>query len=809
MKRNKKGFTLVELVIVIAVIAILAGVMIAVFSGVVRRANENAELQQVKNDELKQKAEDVLTKLDNANWFSWEDFENSLAAKLTEAYKNSTAAQLTTEQIQDAVKKALEDYAKNNATENSQLTETQVKVIIENAISEAKLGGVTEAQVRTIVNTAVGSINTVSKADIQRIVDAETSKGLTAVQVAKVINDAGLATSTQLENVSAKVNDAITAINALKPVTKKDVSDAIIDLVPVTYTINTAEDLADALARVKSFSTLNFTSEYTTSVGNAVVITLPESDDRVLTIKGVKLEDLTVNAPGATVYLATDAGNVLVTATAGNSFHVVKNVETLTVNKGRVVVEDNAVVDELKAAPSLKATVKVVIEEEGTVKNLNAEYQKNGNNTNDWIEVENNGTVGTAQLTLVSNAPTANTQVTTNVKVTNGENAKGTEVGTGAGTISVAENVPSVRVTVADETNSGTDYYVDTTTKTLVDPNEVEFDDQYVARIGLTGYYSLAEAVSAAGTYEKTIVLLKNIELEARIDIPNRNNLTIDLNGKNISNKAGTKFNIFNSDNGLNTGNFTVINTSSTQSVVSLTSNSSNAIFYVGGTITIGRIDKSGKTSCNNILFEGLQGGTGTTYSSYAYIFYATNTSSYVINGGEYHHYNQVTKLSGGTANKTSANLFTGLSTKTNITINDGVFSTVVIAQVDNFVINGGTFNDEIYYGSNSTVALTVNDGTFNGKFIIATTNSDTVYPDAVTINGGTFNEEFCTLLDSKTRENIKIKGGTFKVTNPEQVNNYWINYFNDSSRQFNWVRSFLASGYTVTESNGVWKVTK
>ncbi|MBQ9510541.1 MAG: prepilin-type N-terminal cleavage/methylation domain-containing protein, partial [Clostridia bacterium] len=42
MKRNKKGFTLVELVIVIAVIAILAGVMIAVFSGVVRRANENA-----------------------------------------------------------------------------------------------------------------------------------------------------------------------------------------------------------------------------------------------------------------------------------------------------------------------------------------------------------------------------------------------------------------------------------------------------------------------------------------------------------------------------------------------------------------------------------------------------------------------------------------------------------------------------------------------------------------------------------------------------------------------------------------------
>lgn len=37
-KSKKKGFTLVELVIVIAVIAILAGVMIATFSNVVEKA---------------------------------------------------------------------------------------------------------------------------------------------------------------------------------------------------------------------------------------------------------------------------------------------------------------------------------------------------------------------------------------------------------------------------------------------------------------------------------------------------------------------------------------------------------------------------------------------------------------------------------------------------------------------------------------------------------------------------------------------------------------------------------------------------
>ena len=46
MRTNKKGFTIVELVIVIAVIAILAGVMIPTFGGVIEKANES-KLQQV------------------------------------------------------------------------------------------------------------------------------------------------------------------------------------------------------------------------------------------------------------------------------------------------------------------------------------------------------------------------------------------------------------------------------------------------------------------------------------------------------------------------------------------------------------------------------------------------------------------------------------------------------------------------------------------------------------------------------------------------------------------------------------------
>ena len=50
MKRNnKKGFTIVELVIVIAVIAILSAVLIPTFGGIVEKANKSAAQQEAKN----------------------------------------------------------------------------------------------------------------------------------------------------------------------------------------------------------------------------------------------------------------------------------------------------------------------------------------------------------------------------------------------------------------------------------------------------------------------------------------------------------------------------------------------------------------------------------------------------------------------------------------------------------------------------------------------------------------------------------------------------------------------------------------
>ena len=58
-KLNKKGFTIVELVIVIAVISILAAVLIPTFSGVIEKANKSATLQEARNNYTEAYADDI------------------------------------------------------------------------------------------------------------------------------------------------------------------------------------------------------------------------------------------------------------------------------------------------------------------------------------------------------------------------------------------------------------------------------------------------------------------------------------------------------------------------------------------------------------------------------------------------------------------------------------------------------------------------------------------------------------------------------------------------------------------------------
>ena len=215
--KNKKGFTLVELVIVIAVIAILAGVMIGTFASVVKKAKDSAKAQEMAAAKQEQTANDVIEKLNNSNWLGWEDFEEKLAERLTKAYKEGSTTNVPVDALQDAVKGAMAAYYANAQLENTGLTEQQVKTIINDAFAKVSFTGVSAEQVKAIVNAAVSGTSTLTKSQIQAIVDAAQAKNLSLAQVTKAIADAtkDFPTTENVEEINKANAKIVAAIETL------------------------------------------------------------------------------------------------------------------------------------------------------------------------------------------------------------------------------------------------------------------------------------------------------------------------------------------------------------------------------------------------------------------------------------------------------------------------------------------------------------------------------------------------------------------------------------------------------------------
>ena len=212
--RNKKGFTLVELVIVIAVIAILAGVMIGTFASVVKKAKDSAKAQEMAAAKQEQTANDVIEKLNNSNWLGWTDFEEKLATRLTKAYQDAKS-DVSVGALQDAVKGAMAAYYANAQLENTGLTEQQVKTIINDAFAKVSFTGVSAEQVKAIVNAAVSGTSTLTKSQVQAIVDAAQAKNLSLAQVTKAIADAtkDFSTTEDVNKANAKIVAAVEALD--------------------------------------------------------------------------------------------------------------------------------------------------------------------------------------------------------------------------------------------------------------------------------------------------------------------------------------------------------------------------------------------------------------------------------------------------------------------------------------------------------------------------------------------------------------------------------------------------------------------
>lgn len=98
-RNNKKGFTIVELVIVIAVIAILAGVLIPTFAGITKKAKDSQALQEATNAYKEAYAEAIsdgaITEDEvatvttvNGTWtFTFEDAQNATATTTDADFK--------------------------------------------------------------------------------------------------------------------------------------------------------------------------------------------------------------------------------------------------------------------------------------------------------------------------------------------------------------------------------------------------------------------------------------------------------------------------------------------------------------------------------------------------------------------------------------------------------------------------------------------------------------------------------------------------------------------------------------------------
>ena len=412
--RNKKGFTLVELVIVIAVIAILAGVMIGTFASVVKKAKKSAEQQEMAAARTEQVANDVLEKLKNSEWLGWEDFEANLAKALAEQTSTIEGKIESSTNYTAALREVLDEYVKKAAESNTALTEAQVKYIVESAL--AKNGtGVTEAQVKAIINNAVSGTSTLTKSQVQAIVDAAQANNLKAGDVKTIVES--------IVKGYTPTDEEIAALVKANTLSEEDITRILEATVPVTKKVKAsdADKLSTIAENLNSGSTIEFTGAWSTATVKVVA-------NKTLYFRGSNVGTLTIDAPNATIGVYNNVTNLDVRAAAMNSVHVYGEIENIAVAQGRVVLENGAKVTDIKVTPAAAASVKLEVAKSATVKDVVVDNKEGAS-----VEVANNGKVETISVTEETKAPVS-IDTSADTKVTVPEDVKNLVVTEGKGT---------------------------------------------------------------------------------------------------------------------------------------------------------------------------------------------------------------------------------------------------------------------------------------------------------------------------------------------------------------------------------------
>lgn len=130
--------------------------------------------------------------------------------------------------------------------------------------------------------------------------------------------------------------------------------------------------------------------------------------EKTLYICGFKAGSITVNAPDGTVHVFNDANSITGAAVADESLHVYGKIGALTLNSGRAVVEESAVVSDVAATPSANSAAIIVLK--ASVQKVSVDTSAENSSSNLTVEenavvpelsvtgggdvkIENNGTV--------------------------------------------------------------------------------------------------------------------------------------------------------------------------------------------------------------------------------------------------------------------------------------------------------------------------------------------------------------------------------------------------------------------------------
>jgi len=281
-----------------------------------------------------------------------------------------------------------------------------------------------------------------------------------------------------------------------------------------------------------------------------------------------------------------------------------------------------------------------------------------------------------------------------------------------------------------------------------------EFDaPMIIASVDGVGYETLEE-VMAAVTENSTIKLFENIALPATITIPSGVNLTLDLNGKNITvaYNEETGKSLYAIDN---YGTFTLTDTAVNGTITARGINNFGTMTMAGGTIV--SCDANGGAAIWNVGTLEMTGGLlKATYQG---------TSNDDFGPGALNNSGTAT-ISNGVLDSVNLRAYAIISSGVlnilgdKVTVNSGHGALAISGGTA--LIEGGTFNT-IYSIGESDHALyvnggevTVKGGTFDGRCYAICVNSGNA-----TVEDGSFTAEYMSVYVEESA-NLAINGGTY-----------------------------------------------